>query len=46
LINRLLHEPSLALRQMAEEGGASIEEIQTLLAHLFDLTAADEESDA
>jgi glutamyl-tRNA reductase len=46
LINRLLHEPSLALRQMAEKGGASIEEAQTLLAQLFDVTAADEESDA
>tara|TARA_R110000787_G_scaffold50228_4_gene119960 strand:+ start:958 stop:2235 length:1278 start_codon:yes stop_codon:yes gene_type:complete len=45
LVNRLLHEPSTALRRMAEEGGASLEETRAMLARLFDMTDADKESE-
>lgn len=45
LVNRLLHEPSTALRRMAEEGGASLEETRKTLARLFDMNDADKESE-
>ncbi len=45
LINRLLHDPSLALRQMAEVGGTSLDEARRLLMQLFDVTAVDEGND-
>ncbi len=39
LINRLLHDPSSALRRMAEDGDGSIDRARDVLARLFDLPA-------